>query len=189
MKQARPLLPALLLLAAALIDAHAQASSVHLKVSKMETNHRHTTYESADGGYRQQQINSTIYYTVELVSLNTTRPADLKIKWTILVDPSRAEAHGNGYSQMKADEKIVTDERQCKIAVGQRYTFDTDSIDLDTVATDYNYNGRHYTYGGGIHGYLVEVYDGDRLIASDASSVNFKSELEKFQANRDKKNP
>ncbi len=189
MKQARPFLLAFLLLAVPPGDAHAQANPVRLKVSKMETDHRHTTYQSASGTYRQQQVNSAVYYTVEILGLNTTKPSDLKVKWAILVDPSHAEAQGAGYSWNNAPKKIVEGERQCKVAVGQRYAFDTDSIDLDTVTTDYDYDSRRYTHGGTIQGYLVEVYDGDRLVASDYSSTDIKREIEQTKEKRDKKNP
>jgi hypothetical protein len=189
MKYARPLLPILLLFVVSAIQARAQADSVRLKISKMESNHRRNTYQDASGAYRHQQVNSAIYYAVELVSLNTTKPADLKIKWAILVDPTKAEAHGNSYSWTPAAETIVEGERQCKIAVGQRYAFNTDSIDLDTVMTNYDYEGRRYTYGGSIHGYLVEVYDGDRLVASDGSPTDIKSQIDQFKAKHDKKTP
>jgi hypothetical protein len=181
MKYARPLLPVLLLLAGSVIDARAQANSVRLKVTKMESTHRQTTYQTSDGSYRQQQVKSAVYYTIEVVNLNTTGPADLKIKWAILVDPSKAEAQGGGYSMTKVAEKVVSGERQSKITLGQRYTFDTDPIDLDTVTTSYDTGGQRFHSGGSIQGYLVEVYNGDRLVASDSSSQNIKHDMEQLQ--------
>jgi hypothetical protein len=162
----------------------AQISPVRLSVSKNEKKEQKTTYQDSSGYYRQRQINRTVSYSVEVRNFSSTALAGIVIKWAILYDPSHAEVRGGGgVSWNRADLKVLDGERTCSLQVGQRFAFDTDSVDLSSVHTGNSYTTRANQYGGDIRGYCVEVSTADgKLLASEIQPPDTKQQLDQVRA-------
>ena len=127
--------------------AHSQLSPIRMNVTKVEKKDRTTTYRSTSGQYRQQQVDITVHYNVELTNFSSSPLSDVQIKWAVLVDTARATARGGGISTSSGKLEVVEGERTGSLGVGQKYVFDTDPIDLNTARTDMTYDGRVWKYG------------------------------------------
>jgi hypothetical protein len=84
------------------------------------------------------------------------------------------------------DLKVIEGEHTGSLAVGQRVSFDTDSIDLSIVNWAYNHTGQRDQYGGSIRGYCVEVYSGGRLLASDVQPPDARMQIQQAKAKQSK---
>lgn len=187
MKHVRLLVLVPLLLAMLPSDARAQVSPLRLTVNKTQKDKRETTYQSTNGRHRTQEVNSTVFYTVEVANIAPATLSNLKINWAILIDPSHGEHLGGGVGWNEAHLKVATGERACNIGLGLKYKFDTDPVDLSAVVVDNN--GQHHTRGGSVRGYMVEVYQGGHLIASDYSPSDIKNQIDHVRENRANKGP
>ena len=168
-------------------QAQGQISPVRLSVTKNEKSDQKTTYQDNYGYNRQQQIKKTISYTVEVRNFSAGALPNLTVKWAVLYDPSKAEAHGHGgVSWSSKDLRVLEGEHACSLGLGQQCAFDTDSIDLSTVHGGTANTTQGYQYGGDIHGYSVEVFSGERLLASEYQPQDIKSQIEAARTNKDK---
>ena len=170
------------------VAAHAQLNPVRLNVSKVEKKDRQTTYRSADGRYRHEQVNSTTSYTVQLVNVSAGSLSNVRIKWAILVDSSHAEARAaGGISTTKGKLSVVEGERNCSLDLGQRYSFDTDVIELSAAVAGTDYSGSRWNYGGKVLGYAIEVFVDGKPVTADIQPGDTKKRIEQVRA--DEQNP
>ena len=169
--------------------AHAQIKPFRIRVDKISKKETKTVYQDASGAYRNQQINETVHYHIEVVNFSTTPRPDVKIKWVLLYDSSQATVRGNGEVNAPApDLKTLEGERTCSLAVGQRYVFDTGSFDLSSVTSSRPYTTLLSHQGGEALGYVVEVLVGDTLAAEEIRPLDTKSRIEKLKASQTENN-
>jgi hypothetical protein len=162
------------------LPAEAQLNPVRLKVNKIQKKATQTTHRQTDGAYRQQQNNETIYYEIDVSNFSASPITNCIVKWAVLYDPSQARSHGSGGFTWSSEDLAVSEgQKTCQLALGQKYSFETDPIELSTVSTSISYTGRRYRYGGEVRGHVVEVFVNDRLVATDASSNDIRQQMEK----------
>src|SRR5262249_29570616 len=103
-----------------------QGSTVRLKVTKHSKSNTKTNWRSSDGRYRDEEKNSSVFYTIDLSS-NISGPAsEFTIKWAILVK-------GMGYSDgmgSSSDTRVVDGEKTCTLEFGKSFSCDTDVVEL-----------------------------------------------------------
>ncbi len=168
-------------------QTRAQMSPVRVSVTKNEKSDQKTTYQDSSGYFRQQQIKKTVSYTVEVRNFSAGALPNLTIKWAVLYDPTKAEAHGGGsVSWSTKDLKVLEGEHTCTLDLGQECGFDTAPIDLSSVHSGTANTTQGYQYGGGIRGYCVEVFAGERLLGSELQPQDIKSQIEAAKTNKDK---
>jgi hypothetical protein len=169
-------------------SAHAQIKPVRIDVSKVSKKNSKTVYQDSGGTYRNQQVNETIHYTIQVVNSGTLPLTDVKIKWAVLYDSSQATMHGDGVSATASPLKILEGEQTCSLRVGQKYAFDTESLDLSSVNSSRAYTTKQHHYGGEVIGYAVEVLVGDKLAAEEVRPSDIKSRIEKAKASQAENN-
>jgi hypothetical protein len=170
--------------------AYAQIKPFRIKVDKIsKKNTTKTVYQDASGAYRNQQVNETVHYHIEVVNFSTMPRPDVKIKWVLLYDSSQATVQGNGGINAPAPNlKTLEGERTCSLAVGQKYIFDTESLNLSSVSSSMPYTTKLSHQGGEVLGYVVEVLVGDALAAKEISPPDTKSRIEKLKASQTEDN-
>src|ERR1043166_1757249 len=167
-------------------SASAQLNPVRLNVNKVEKKDRQTTYRSADGQYRREQLNSATSSTVQLVNVSGGSLSNIRVKWAVLVDSSHAEARATGISTTNGKLDIVEGERTCSLDLGQRYSFDTDVIELSAAMAGSDYSGSRWNYGGKVLGYAVEVFVDRKPGASEIQPSDTKKRIEQVKADEQK---
>ena len=154
--------------------SYGQISPVRLKVNKVTKKER-VERESGDKPLIQQ-----VLYEVELSNASTAASDDLTIKWAILYKPY---PYNN-------DLKILEGDRTCSLGIGQRYKFETDSLEVPMKKRAYyNSRGIRSSSGDGLEilGYLVEVYSGKKILASDIQPSDIKTRIQKVRDAEEKK--
>ena len=157
---------------------------VRLKINKNSKKDRKTTYQSTYGTLREQDVNETVSYTVDVINMSSGPVKDVEVKWAILVN-----ARGR-YSSTSYDSgmRVVEGERKVdELGIGQKFSFDTDVIQLSGTQTDgnssYYYGGTSRTKTGSeIAGYVVEVYSGGRVIGSEILPIDTKKKIAALKA-------
>src|ERR1044071_4736833 len=100
------------------LPCFAQVNTVRLKVSKHSKSNTKTNWRSTDGRYRDEEKNSSIFYTIDLAS-NSSGPArEFTIKWAILVK-------GNGFSDgmgRSGETRVVEGEKTCTLEFGKSFS-------------------------------------------------------------------
>ena len=169
-------------------QAYTQVGFVRLSVRKNEKRDQRTTYQNESGTYRQQQIKKTVSYSIEVQNASAAAFHGLVVKWTVLYDSSRAEAHGNGGSTSWSEGglKIIDGERSSDLGVGQRLAFETDSVDISSVTTGNATTTQRNQYGGDIRGYCVEVLLDGKVLASEIQPPDTKSRIAQVKAKMEK---
>jgi hypothetical protein len=168
---------------------YAQIKPFRIRVEKISKKDIKIVYQDASGAYRNQQINETVRYHIEIVNFSTTPRPDVKIKWTLLYDSSQATARSNGGIDAPGPNlKTLEGERTCSLAVGQKYAFDTESLDLSSVTSSRAYTTQISHQGGEALGYVVEVLIGDTLAAEEIRPLDTKSRIEKLKASQTENN-
>ncbi len=162
-------------------QAPGQISPVRLSVSKKENMDTRNSYFDAGGTYRRQQVDSTVSYAIEVRNFSSGTLSNLMVKWTVLYDASTASVAGGGVSWSSAHLKVLEGDHSCNLGLGQKCGFDTDSLDLSSVRTDYNYNGVRHQYGGAVIGYCVEVFKDDKVLASEIQPPDTKQRIQKVK--------
>ena len=145
----------------------AQISPVRLSVNKNQKTTQ-TTISQSDLSINEQEVDQEVSYTIVVTSTSGAPVSDIKIKWAIMVKPT----HG------KTDLKLVEGERTCSLNFGQKFTFDTDLMQLNGKKWQ-SRNGRNRkAISSQIVGYAVEVYIGDRVVASDIQPPDAKRKID-----------
>jgi hypothetical protein len=152
------------------VVAQAQINPVRLKVNKTEKKDRKTTYRSTDGYTQQQQIQSTVFYTIEVANVSATPVTDLQVKWALLIK-----------TRVVPEFKVVEGERTCSIGLGQKYVFDTDIVELSGSQWQNNWTGSRSGSSAEVAGYAVEVLSGDRIVASEIIPADTKRRIEQLK--------
>jgi hypothetical protein len=159
-----------LLLLAFANHAQAQISPVRLSVSKHQKINQNTISQNdrLDTGVREQEVNEEVYYTIVVANAGAASVPNAKIKWAILVKPIRS-----------TKLELVEGERTCSLSFGQKFAFDTDLVQLSGRKWQSRDGWYRRTVSAQIVGYAVEVYMGDKIVASavDPSDVRRKIEL------------
>jgi hypothetical protein len=103
----------------------------------------------------------------------------------VLYDASEATAHGGGGVSVTAwGLEVLEGERVCSLAFGQKYVFDTEPFDLSSVNSSRPNTTVQDCRGGQVVGYAVEVFLGDKLVASDIRPSDTKSRIEKLKSSK-----
>ena len=158
-----------LLLLAFANHTQAQISPIRLSVNKHQKTTQNTISQNdrSDAGMREQEVSEEVYYTIAVSSINTASALNPKIKWSILVKPATG-----------TDLKLVEGERACSLNFGQKFSFDTDLVQL-SGKTWQSRDGRHRkTELAQIVGYAVEVHIGDRIVSSAIEPADIKHKIE-----------
>lgn len=150
--------------------ADAQINPIRLKVNKTEKKDRKTTYRTTDGFSQQQQINSTVFYTIEVANAATVPVTDLQIRWALLIK-----------TRVVPEFKVIEGERTCSIGLGQKYAFDTDIVELSGTQWQDNRTGSRSEKSAEVAGYVVEVLKEGRIIASDITPADTKHRIEELK--------
>ncbi len=161
--------------------AKAQLGPIQLKVAEETKTERNTnySYRYAYSNYKSRTSTQFTYLNVELFNTSGKTAHNITAKWCLFVQPPG-----------KRLPETITGEVTTDIAFGHRYKFETDGVQTDQ-RTRRTYAGY---YGGGsstsssggkadLLGYYVEVYEGDKLIASQKEPANIKDQI--AQAKRD----
>ncbi len=148
----------------------AQINPIRLKVNKTEKKDRKTTYRSTDGYTQQQQINSTVFYTIEVANATTAPVTDLQVKWALLIKTRAVQQF-----------KVIEGERTCNIGLGQKYAFDTDIVELSGSQWQNNASGARSENSAEVAGYVVEVLKEGRIITSDITPADTKRRIEQLK--------
>lgn len=166
------------LLLAALVHAHAQVSPVRLKVSKRQKSEMKTTYQSGSGEYRSREGVMNVCYNIE-VSLLSGTAREVRVKWAVLVKREGWVGSALGHWQVVEGEKTGT------VELARKFVFDTDVIELQR--SEYHSEGRLQEYGSKVEGYVVDVYIGDQLVASDAQPSSVRAKIEQARGASEQK--
>lgn len=167
---------ACLLFFAAAFQSDAQISPVRLSVNKSRKIEQKTT--SQQGGYawgwREQAVNEKVYYTVEVANASTAPVSNLRIKWAVLVQPAN-----------RKDPQIIEGERSCSLNLGQKFSFDTDVIELSGTKVETSDGQYRRSNTSQIAGYAVEVFLNDKRVAADIQPTDAKRKMEDAKAGKD----
>ena len=159
--------------------SEAQMSPVRLRVTKNSHKERKTTQQDRYGQERVQAVNETVTYTIEVVNLSSKEIKDVRIHWAVLVNPSSG-------SSSSGSMRVTEGEKTSDLKNGQKYSFDTDKIDLAGTQRDSaSYYGTTRTRtGAGIEGYAVEVYADGRVVASEILPIDTKKRIDQIDARK-----
>ena len=150
-------------------QAQAQISPVRLSVNKSRKVQQKTT--SQQGGYawswREQAINERVYYTVEVANASTAPIANVQIKWAVLVQPVD-----------RKEPQLVEGERTCSLNLGQKFSFDTDVIELSGTKTETSDGQYRRDNSSRIIGYAVEAFLNDKRVAADMQPADAKKKID-----------
>jgi hypothetical protein len=152
--------------------AQAQISPVKLRVHKLGKKDVKTNYQSTDGWYRDQNINESVYYEIEVAHASTKTVNGIKVYWAIVVQPPYGES-----------QKVIEGSRTSdSLSLGQKFTFETDTVEFSKYA--YSSRSGRYESGGsaGIVGYAVEVLLDNKVVASDYQPMDIKRKIEAIKA-------
>lgn len=157
-----------LLLTLAATPAVSQINPVRLKVTKTLKKER----VERDSG--EKPLIQQVLYTVELSNASTAPVNDLVIKWAVLYKSEH-------YS---SERKLMQGERTCTLGIGQKYLFETGALEVPLKKRGfYGSSERGFSVSSGsaadIIGYLVEVYDGTKIVASDGQPPDIKPQIKK----------
>jgi hypothetical protein len=172
MKKIIAVLAALLVTMILASATQAQISPVKLRVHKLGKKDVKTNYQSTDGWYRDQSINESVYYEIEVAHASTKTVNGIKVNWAIVVQPPY------GASQKVIEGSRTTD----SLSLGQKFTFETDTVDFSKYA--YTSPSGRYESGrnAGIVGYAVEVLIDNKVVASDYQPMDIKRKIEGIKA-------
>ena len=143
-----------------------QIAPVRLKVTKTPKKERDA---------ESKAMKSSVLYSVEVSNAGTKPADDLTIKWAILYKP-------RSYSSMLA---LLEGERTCSIALGQKYVFETDPVEVDSVQGSYGHSS--YRDRAEIVGYVIEVYSGKKILVADAQPQDSKDRIKKYKDSEEKR--
>lgn len=153
--------------------AQAQISPLKLKVSMRSKSDTKETYRSADGRYRNNEMNKSVYYSIDLTNISSGPAKDLVVKWAVLVK-------SNGGS------RVVKGEKSFSLEFAKTSNFDTDVIELSGQEW-IRQGSRRTTYGAKIVGYAVEVFCNDQKIAADIKPTDVKEMIDQVSGSGDQK--
>jgi hypothetical protein len=149
------------------LGADAQVNPVRLRVLKQQKTDYRQSYQTTDGYWRERRGTKAVSYSIAVAN-NTTKPLmDVRVEWAVLVQPYVR------YDQLR----VVDGSKSVDIPFGKSFVFETDIIELTGYEWRTSEGGRHQ-HSAEILGYAVEVYIGDKLVASDIKPSDAKRKIE-----------
>lgn len=152
------------------VTGAAQLSPVKLTVTERARNDR----VSSNAKVSTTQFT---YYEVELQNVSAKSYSELAVKWTMVVQPPRNKPI-----------KLLSGDHQVKLEQGKKVAVQTDAVEtgIRTLKRGSKKIETTNTTKSEIVGYLIEVWEGDKMLATALEPADIRSTIEKLK-NKDTK--
>lgn len=143
-----------------------QAPTLMLTVKKKE-NTETKNRTTSSGYYSTYQYRSgveTLCYAVDIINAGGDVP-NAKVSWVVVLRES-------GSGQLK----VVEGTRTAELKRGQKFSFETDIIELGSFSRSTYYNSK--STNAELVGYLVEAIVDGKVLASDAKPMDIRNKLQ-----------
>jgi hypothetical protein len=154
------------LLAIGAAPAFGQAPSLMLNVKKKEKTEtkQRTTSSGYYSTYQYRSGVETLSYAVEIINAGGDVP-NAKVSWAVVLRET-------GSGQLK----VVEGTRTAELKRGQKFSFETDIIELGSFSRSNYYNSK--SSNAELVGYLVEALVDGKVVASDAKPMDIRTKVQ-----------
>ncbi len=143
-----------------------QAPSLMLTVKKKENTQTTSRTTSSDyyGSYQSRSGVETLSYTVDLINAGGD-VSNTKVSWVVVLRET-------GSGQLK----VVEGTRTAELKRGQKFSFETDIIELGSFSRSNYYSSK--SSNAELVGYLVEALVDGKVVASDAKPMDIRTKVQ-----------
>jgi hypothetical protein len=167
----------ILLLSLAVSRSIAQINPVRLSVTKNRKVNQKTTQQNTGiiQSWSEHEVKETVSYTIEVANATTAPVPNLRIHWAILVKPV-----GN------APLEFIEGEKTCSLALGGKYVFDTDVLELGGKKWQTSDGQYRQDDSSKVLGCAVEAFIGNQRVAADVQPADTKRKIDELKTQKEK---